>query len=331
MPQISVVVTAHNNAGLLARCLASVVESRCRDFELIVVDDASTDEAVMTAKRFTDKVIAFECHRGTNAARVAGYTLAKGDLIINLDADVVVFPDTFKKVIASFAAHPEAVAVTGILSKQHPFQNFSSQYKNLYMHFIFIRLPERVTFLYGSLYGFRREIANEYVSNIRGAEDTMFGQRLCSLGKKIYLDKTLEVEHLKHYDLLKLIRNDFNIPFHWACIFLEYNGIRQMVKGGGGFAHASLRQLTGIGFAAIVVLLIVAQILGSPVLPYLLAGAVAWVLLNEDFFVFLKKEKGAWFAARSIAFTFLDQIVMLSGIISGLIHFSMRRSNSKAP
>ncbi len=110
MPQISVVVTAHNNAGLLARCLAAVVESRHRDLELIVVDDASADETVMTAKRFTDKVIAFESHRGRNAARMAGYTLAKGDLIINLDADVVVFPDTFEKVIASFAAHPEAIS-----------------------------------------------------------------------------------------------------------------------------------------------------------------------------------------------------------------------------
>ena len=287
MPQISVVVTAHNNAGLLARCLAAVVESRYKDLELIVVDDASADESVMTAKRFTDKVIAFENHRGMNAARMAGFTMAKGGLIINLDADVVVFPDTFEKVIASFAAHPEAVAVTGILSKRNHFQNFSSQYKNLYMHFIFSRLPERVTFLYGSLYGFRREIANECVSTIKRMDDTMFGQRLCSLGKKIYLDKTLEVEHLKYYDLHKLIRNDFNVPFHWACIFLKYNGVRQMVKGGGGFAHASLRQLTGIGFAAMVVLLIVAQILGAPAQPYLIAGAVAWFLLNEDFFIFL--------------------------------------------
>ena len=192
------------------------------------------------------------------------------------------------------------------------------------MHFIFSRLPERVTFLYGSLYGFRREIANECVSTIKRMDDTMFGQRLCSLGKKIYLDKTLEVEHLKYYDLHKLIRNDFNVPFHWACIFLKYNGVRQMVKGGGGFAHASLRQLTGIGFAAMVVLLIVAQILGAPAQPYLIAGAVAWFLLNEDFFIFLLKEKGAWFAARSIAFTFLDQLVMLSGIISGLLYFSLR-------
>ncbi|MBF0122116.1 MAG: glycosyltransferase family 2 protein [Candidatus Omnitrophica bacterium] len=330
MPLISVVVTACNNAELLSRCLEALSRSTNQDFELIVVDDASKDGTVDVARRFTDKVIAFESHRGVNEARTVGYTTARGELIVNLDADVLVFPDTLDKIRSVFALCPEADAVTGMLSKKHPFQNFSSQYKNLYMHYIFNQLPRRVTFLYGSLFIFRREIAKEHISDIRYGGDTLFGQQLWLKGKTIYLDKSIEVEHVKHYDLRKLIRNDFDVPFYWSCIFLRYRGIRQVGKNGVGFAHASLRQLMGLSSSVMIMLLMFMEILGMTVFPYLVACLIIWSLLNGGFWGFLFREKGLWFATRSIIFTFLDQIVMLSGIISGLIYFSLRqpRGNS---
>ncbi len=330
MPLISVVVTSCNNAELLSRCLGALVQSRHQDFELIVVDDASHDDTVSVARRFTDKVIAFESHRGVNEARTAGYVMAKGELVVNLDADVLVFPDTLDKIKLIFASCPEADAVTGILSKQHSFRNFSSQYKNLYMHYIFSRLPRRVTFLYGSIFVFRREIANEHISDIRYGGDTLFGQQLWLEGKTIYLDQSLEVEHVKYYDFPKLIRNDFNVPFYWSSIFLRYGGIRQVGRNGVGFAHASLRQLSGLFFSAMILLLMLMEISGVVVWPYLAVCVVCWSFLNGSFLGFLFQEKGPWFAIRSIVFTFLDQIVMLSGIISGLIYFSLKPSRRRS-
>jgi len=54
-------------------------------------------------------------------------------------------------------AHPDCAALTGLLSKEHPNAGFFSQYKNLYMHYIFKKMSERVTFMYGSINAFRKE------------------------------------------------------------------------------------------------------------------------------------------------------------------------------
>jgi glycosyltransferase involved in cell wall biosynthesis len=326
---ISIVITACNNAAVLSRCLDALVCSRDKDFEIIVVDDASHDGTSDVARRFTDKVIVFESHRGVNSARMAGYAMARGDVIVNLDSDVLVFPDTLDKIRRVFASSPEVDAVTGILSKQHSFQNFSSQYKNLYMHYIFSWLPRRVTFLYGSLFAFRRALIKAPVSDIRYAGDTLFGQQLWLEGRTIILDKSLEVEHLKQYDLPKLMRNDFEVPFYWAHIFLRYSGVRQLGKNGTGFAHASLRQLMGVGLSAVVLVLLPFAIIWPMVLLYWFASCGMWFVLNGGFLAFLFKERGAWFAARAALFTFLDQIVMLCGIMAGFVWFSFRRADPR--
>lgn len=323
-------VTACNNAELLTRCLDAVARSRFQDFELIVVDDASSDATVAAARRFTDNVIVFKEHRGVNQARIVGYAASRGDLVVNLDADVLVFPDTLDKIRSAFDSHPNADAVTGLLSKQHPFQDFPSQYKNLYMHYVFNHLPLCVTFLYGSLFAFRRGLTDAHVSDIRYGGDTLLGQKLWSEGKRIILDKTIQVVHLKKYDFVKLIRNDFYVPFYWASIFLRYQGIRQFGRNSTGFAHASVDQLAGIAFAALVVLSGVMTANSFLWGKYMFVCLAAWFFLSLRFFVFLYKERGAGFAAGAALFTFFDQLVMLTGIVAGMVHFLFLRSGPQS-
>ena len=103
--RISVVLPVHNRADVLARAIQSVLDQRLRDFELVIVDDGSTDESVAVAKSFDDpriKIIELGQNRGGNAARNAGVSAAKAPLIAFLDSDDTYLPEKLEAVVAEF-------------------------------------------------------------------------------------------------------------------------------------------------------------------------------------------------------------------------------------
>jgi glycosyltransferase involved in cell wall biosynthesis len=89
---ISFVIPAHNEEELLGRTLDSVI-SAAKDlgvaFEVIVVDDASTDRTAAVARKYGARVIAADC-RQIAATRNSGARAARGDHLIFIDADTVV-------------------------------------------------------------------------------------------------------------------------------------------------------------------------------------------------------------------------------------------------
>jgi glycosyltransferase involved in cell wall biosynthesis len=104
-PAISVVLPVHNRADVLARAVQSVLDQRLANFELVIVDDGSTDGSPSVAKSFDDeriKVIELGENRGGNAARNAGVKAAKAPLIAFLDSDDTFLPEKLERVVAEF-------------------------------------------------------------------------------------------------------------------------------------------------------------------------------------------------------------------------------------
>lgn len=314
MKCLSVVIPAYQSASTLEACLQAVRASVFSDYEIIVVDSASQDQTPEIAKKYADQVIRLENKVERSHARSQGAQAAKGDIIVNIDSDVLVRPGTLGLIHAFFKEHPDADAVTGILSLEHPRANFFSQYKNLYMHFVFKDLPKRVTFLYGSIHAIRREARNFYISRAKVADDTALGQELVSSQRQITFLKTLEVIHLKGYNFGSWLRNDFQIPFDWAKIFVQYKGWKQLGRNKTGFAHASKKQLLSVLSAPAVLALFGAG--HAQAAFYLMLG---WLFLNSRFFVFLARQKGTLFSLAAGGVTFLDHLIMASGIFSGFI------------
>ena len=85
-PCFSVIVPAHNSQQYLARCLASVERQTFKDYELIVVCDACTDDTAGVAEFYTDKVIITD-HGMDGLARNAGIDAAEGKWLLFLDDD----------------------------------------------------------------------------------------------------------------------------------------------------------------------------------------------------------------------------------------------------
>jgi glycosyltransferase involved in cell wall biosynthesis len=90
MPTISVVLPTYNRSEILPRAIESVLQQTINDFELIVVDDASTDDTERVVARYDDCRISLLSHddnRGGSAARNTGVNIATGDYIAFLDSD----------------------------------------------------------------------------------------------------------------------------------------------------------------------------------------------------------------------------------------------------
>lgn len=113
MLSLSVVIPVKDDARELERCLASLARQRgAAPFELIVVDNGSTDDSASVA-RAAGVTLLSEPRPGIAAASETGYDHATGDVIARIDADTVVPVDWVRNVLETFAEHPEIGAVTG--------------------------------------------------------------------------------------------------------------------------------------------------------------------------------------------------------------------------
>lgn len=96
-PKISIIVPAYNSATTIERCVRSIFNQTFRDWELIIVDNGSTDGTsglVSSIARGDDRIILlFECEKGVSNARNRGLDAARGEFICFVDSDDTVEPN----------------------------------------------------------------------------------------------------------------------------------------------------------------------------------------------------------------------------------------------
>jgi glycosyltransferase involved in cell wall biosynthesis len=106
-----VIIPAYNRAGLLKRAVESVLRQTFQDFEVIIVDDASTDNTQEIIKEYNDRRInclRHSANKGGGAARNTGIMAAGGDFIAFLDSDDEWLPQKLEKQFLAFAGLPPA-------------------------------------------------------------------------------------------------------------------------------------------------------------------------------------------------------------------------------
>lgn len=112
--KVSVIVPVYNKAPYLERCLRSIYDQSFEDFELVVVDDGSTDDSLQVVRRQADarlRVIE-QPNRGPGAARNTGMAAARGSLCAFLDADDEWLPHYLEESVAFLDRHTSVAAVT---------------------------------------------------------------------------------------------------------------------------------------------------------------------------------------------------------------------------
>ena len=119
MPKVSVIVPVYNVEAYLSRCVESVLAQTLSDFELILVDDGSTDRSGSICARYAAerplhvRVISQE-NAGQGIARSAGIAAAEGEYLFFLDGDDFIAPETLQELCALADAHQADLVLFGL-------------------------------------------------------------------------------------------------------------------------------------------------------------------------------------------------------------------------
>src|SRR6185312_555318 len=113
-PLVSVVMPLYNARPYVAQAVRSVLDQTCADFELIVIDDGSTDasaEAVEQAAGNDPRLhLIRQPNAGVSAAANRGTELARGEFMARVDADDICLPSRLEKQLEFLRNHPDFVA-----------------------------------------------------------------------------------------------------------------------------------------------------------------------------------------------------------------------------
>ncbi len=119
-PAVSVIITAYNRERVIAEAVHSILRQTVADFELIIVDDGSTDATATIAESFDDprvRLVRHGSNRGIPAARNSGLDAARGQFIAWLDSDDVARPRRLEVQLRFLRDHPEIAMVGACAGK----------------------------------------------------------------------------------------------------------------------------------------------------------------------------------------------------------------------
>lgn len=225
---LSVIVPVHNGRLQLPRCLDALRSSTFESFEVIVVDDCSTDNTPEIVKQFGARYLRTPHNIGPAGARNLGVQHARGEIVLFIDADVVARPETLAMIAARFQQRPEIAAVFGSYDDEPAWPDFLSQYKNLMHHYVHQVSNENAVTFWSGCGAVRKSVFlesggfNTEKYPHPSIEDIELGYRLSMSGERILLDKRIQVKHLKKWTVRGLWKADIHyraIP--WTRLILE--------------------------------------------------------------------------------------------------------------
>ena len=194
---ISIIIPAYNEEEFLPDCLRSLKSQRFQDdFEIIVVDNGSTDGTAAIARQFGARIIPANHGKNITYARQIGADAAHGDIIVQADADTIYPAVWLQRIADHFRAHPEVVAVAGRFSYREKFiWAWVELFVRNILNILFTASSGRPLLVSGATFAFRRSVfvsAGGYRGLSYSADQYGIAGRLKQLGKVIY-DPRLKV------------------------------------------------------------------------------------------------------------------------------------------
>jgi len=212
-PRISVIIPVRTDAARLKLCLEALAASTFRDFEVIVANDASTDDTAAVAEQFGARVVNLKQQSGSAAARNAAARVARGDILLFIDADVLVHPNTLQ-VAADALRDTQVDAVFGSYDLEPGEPSLLSQYKNLSHRFFHQNASQRACTFWTGCGAVRRDVFlqfggfNSRVFGRPSIEDIDLGVRMTRAGRRIVINRDLQAKHLKRWGLRTILKSD---------------------------------------------------------------------------------------------------------------------------
>ncbi|MGD9210588.1 MAG: glycosyltransferase family 2 protein [Desulfobacteraceae bacterium] len=316
---VTVVIPVYNGEHKLSDCLEAVFKSDYPNFEVIVVDDNSSDKTAYVAQQYPCKVVRLSSNSGPAVARNKGVEHAKGDYILFIDDDVIIQRQTISRIVLNFQKDESISAQVGNLIKENGFSNFFSQFKNLHHRYHLCSFPDYIKITFTTITAVKKcdfiKIKGfNSIINTASVEDIEFGQRLTDNGFKILHDKNLYVVHQKHYSLKSYFKNTLNRSYCHFKLFLINRGFFRL-KNDNKVVYFPKSTVVSFLLGPVILLLFPVLFIldifkGFAVFTLLL---LLFAFLNKGFLIYLLKNKGFSFAISACFVVLVDSWILSIG------------------
>jgi GT2 family glycosyltransferase len=287
---ISVIVPATDAPETLLSCCDALVASESPPDEIVVIDNPVTANAA--------------------TARNLGAERSTGDILLFIDADVRVRPDTVGRIRAAFDADLSLAALFGSYDDAPTAPGIASRFRNLLHHQVHQSAPGPASTFWTGLGAVRREsfsAVGGFDENVEFMEDVEFGMRMCAAGQSIVLDPDVQGTHLKRWTVWGMLRTDiFGRGVPW---------MRLMLRQGRATSTLNLgwrQRLSVLASVSVVLALVLLQPLAA------LVALASVVVLNWRFYGLLLRRRGPVEAAAGVFLHVLHYLACAVSIPIGL-------------
>ena len=334
-PRLSVIMPAHRGGPDLVAALDAMLESDLdRSYwELIVAVDGDSmlmdgEQAAVIAMEYADVVVRLPGKaRGPSYVRNRAAEVARGDILVFVDSDVCVHPETLRRFLDHFDREPEVSSIFGAYDDRPKAPGLVSKYRNLMHHYVHVTNSGPAETFWAGCGAIRSDAFHEvggydeWHFTSPQIEDIELGRRLRRRGHSIVLDGSIQACHLKHWTLGSAIMTDLKsrgVP--WTRLILH-----EGPSPGASTLNISPRHricvlLTAIAFGILPGILVFQAL--WPLIVSALA-ILAIVLLNAGFFRLLWKTSGPRLAAAGVPLLVMFYFASGLSAISGWLVYSL--------
>jgi len=317
-PYLSVIIPAYNASGTLGKLLDSLAKSTFKNFEVIVGDDAS-NEQYLVGKGI--KIVRLTRNRGPAAARNAAVKRAKGNVLVFLDADVTVYPDTMAAIFGKFKEDHDLTAITGVWDKHQMTHDFFPQFKALrdWSYWTNERDRDGYYYLFSTrIAAIRRDVfirLGGFNEAFRQMEDVELTYRIAKRYAIIFAPD-VRVHH-EFEGFLPIAKKYFWRSFYWTKLY----GARRKFDPVATTISETLVAISGVGAVGVISIgILLFFFIPDPWVKELFLGIGVFLLvihsiLLRRFLWFVYREKGIGFMLKAFGTGLVLYIVILAGSV----------------
>jgi glycosyltransferase involved in cell wall biosynthesis len=327
-PYMSVIMPAHQASRVLPRALDALQASDLprSEWELVIVDDVSTDDTVLIAARYADTIVRLAGKpRGPAYARNRGFEASQGKVCVFVDSDVCVHTGTLRQFAEIFRSNADVASVFGAYDNRPASAGVVSQFRNLMHHYVHQSNSGEAETFWAGCGAIRADVFaevgmfDEWHYSRPQIEDIELGRRMRLHHHRILLRPEIQGTHLKRWTLWNMLTTDLRhrgVPWMWLLL--------REGPGAGGQA-LNLRKVEKwctalVGTALLGLLGAVVFTSFWPLLASLVALSTV-IVLNRRFYNYLRRHRNFAFALQAVPLHLLCYVVNgVSAFYGSLMH-----------
>ncbi|RJQ53096.1 MAG: glycosyltransferase [Nitrospiraceae bacterium] len=323
---VSVIVPAYNAEKTLAGCLDSLTRQDYRGrYEVIVVDDGSTDSTARIAAGYSVAKLVRQENAGPSSARNKGAAAAEGEIILFTDSDCMPEPDWISEMLRPFNENPEIVGVKGA---------YKTRQKELAARFVQIEYEDKYAYMMRNKYidfidtysaGFKKAVFLEMEGYdtefpVACAEDIELSYRLSRRGYRMIFNPAAIVYHIHPDRLTGYLKKKYKFAY-WRMLALRKNPGKSLKD-----SHTPQMMKLQLLFPPLIIGSAIPALLSDKHL--YLSGFILLVLLfgiTTASFTVRTLKRDFTVGLLSPALLFCRAAAQFSGVLSGIIYISKRK------